>query len=173
MKTIKHYNSLKLLFIFLSFVLVNPVVGQVEGGVVIYLVRHAEKVDNSNDASLSSQGRERADLLSEVLIDAKIEHIHSTDFQRTRDTVKPLASLLGIGIKLYDPQDLENFSVNLLETPGVHLVSGHSNTTPELVRLLGGESTSIQDHEYDRLYVIVRSPSQTEASILIHYGITP
>ena len=104
--------------------------------------------------------------------DAEITHIHSTDFQRTRDTVEPLASLSGIAIQQYDPQHLETFSEKLMKTQGVHLVSGHSNTTPELVELLGGQSSPIQDHEYNRLYVIVLSAEKTKASILIHYGIS-
>lgn len=173
MKRFKHSHLLKLLFIFFSFSPVDPLVGQIEENTVIYLVRHAEKVDDSNDAALSSKGRERAELLAGILIDAEITHIHSTDFQRTRDTVEPLASLLELGIELYDPQHLEALSESLMRTPGVHLVSGHSNTTPELVRLLGGHSFPIQDHEYDRLYLVVRSTEKTEVSILIHYGTTP
>jgi len=172
MKKIKHYNLLKLFFLGFSLFPMTPLRGQTETTTVIYLVRHAEKMDNSNDAALSSEGRKRAELLSEVLKDAEITHIHSTDFQRTRDTVEPLASLSGIAIQLYDPQHLEVFSENLMKAQGVHLVSGHSNTTPELVKLLGGQSSPIQDHEYDRLYVIVRSVEKTKASILIHYGTT-
>jgi|TARA_B110000438_G_scaffold297310_1_gene343488 phosphohistidine phosphatase SixA len=172
MKKIKHLNLLKLLFLVFSISPMTPLRGQTETTTVIYLVRHAEKVDDSNDAALSPEGRKRAELLSKVLKDAEITHIHSTDFQRTRDTVEPLASLLGIAIQLYDPQHLETFSENLINTQGVHLVSGHSNTTPGLVELLGGQSSPIQDHEYDRLYVIVRDGKQTKATILIHYGIS-
>jgi len=170
MKKYKHSNSFKLLFVLLSFLLGTPVQGQTQENTIIYLVRHAEKVDNSNDAALSLAGRKRATLLSKVLSDTKIEHIHSTNFQRTRDTVEPLASLLDIDVQLYNPEYLESFSDKILETPGVHLVSGHSNTTPELVRLLGGQSSPIDDDEYDRLYIIIRSQDQRGTTILIRYG---
>jgi len=170
MKKNEHGNLFTLSLVLLSFLLGTPVQGQIEDKTIIYLVRHAEKIDNSSDAALSSVGRERAILLSKVLSDAQINYIHSTDLQRTRDTVEPLASLLELEVQLYNPEHLEDFSNILLKTPGRHLVSGHSNTTPELVRLLGGQSTAIQDHEYDRLYVIVRSKGQTGTTILIHYG---
>ena len=94
MKKNEHGNLFTLSLVLLSFLLGTPVQGQIEDKTIIYLVRHAEKIDNSSDAALSSGGRERAILLSKVLSDAQINYIHSTDLQRTRDTVEPLASLL-------------------------------------------------------------------------------
>ncbi|NIT87109.1 MAG: hypothetical protein GWM92_07640, partial [Gemmatimonadetes bacterium] len=41
-------------------------------------------------------------------------------------------------------------------SPGRHLVVGHSDTTPRLVTLLGGEPGPpiVEAREYDRLYVL-------------------
>ena len=61
---------------------------------VIFLARHAEKTDESHDPQLSGTGRQRAAELAQLLRDAGIEHIHSTDFNRTKDTAAPLADLL-------------------------------------------------------------------------------
>ena len=137
---------------------------------VVYLVRHAEKVDDSRDPPLSGAGRERAALLAEMLRDARLTHLHSTDLERTRDTAAPIARQSGLQVQLYDPQDLEGFAARLRATPGRHLVSGHSNTTPELVRLLGGQSSDMPDPEYDRLYVLTLEPGGGATTVLIRYG---
>jgi phosphohistidine phosphatase SixA len=137
---------------------------------IVYLVRHAEKLDASRDPPLTEAGWERARLLSEMLRDAGLTHIHTTDFERTRDTAAPISDRLGIEPRLYDADVLEDFADWLRATPGRHLVSGHSNTTPSLVRLLGGESTDIPDSEYDRLYIVTLNPDGTASTILLRYG---
>ena len=108
-----------------------------------------------------------------MLRDAELTHVHSSDFERTRDTVVPISARIGVDLDLYDPQDLEGMAARLAATPGRHLVSGHSNTTPQLVRLLGGEATDITDmadHEYDRLYVVTLHPDGSVSTVLIRYG---
>jgi broad specificity phosphatase PhoE len=137
---------------------------------VVYLVRHAEKVDASHDPALTADGNARAALLSEVLRDAGLTHIHSTDLERTRETAAPVARRSGLEVNLYDPEALEGFAQMLRATPGRHLVSGHSDTTPTLVRLLGGESSDIPDHEYDRLYVLTLQPDGGTTTVLIRFG---
>ena len=139
---------------------------------VVYLVRHAEKVDNSTDPPLSQDGRQRANLLAEMLRDAGVTHLHTTDFERTRATLDPLAEHLGLAPRIYSGGDLVSFADWLKITPGRHLVSGHSNTTPQLVRLLGGESSYIADHEYDRFYVVTLYPDRATTTVLIRFGAT-
>lgn len=137
---------------------------------VVYLVRHAEKVDASRDPSLTEAGRERAALLAGMLRDAGLTHVHSTDLERTRDTAAPAASQSGLDVSFYDPRELVGFAERLRATPGRHLVSGHSDTTPILVRLLGGVSSDILDHEYDRLYVLTLEPDGGASTVLIRFG---
>ena len=141
--------------------------------VVVYLVRHAERADDgtSQDPELSEEGRERADLLARMLVDAGITHIHSTDYARTQQTGAPLAAALGMEVMSYDPRDLPGTAARLRATPGRHLVLGHSNTTPELVAALGGEpGPPIEEAtEYDRLYVVVLE-AEGAVSTLLRYG---
>ena len=139
---------------------------------VVYLVRHAEKADDGADPALTAQGNTRAALLADLLADAGITHIHSSDFIRTRDTADPLAELLGLQTLIYDPRDLPAMAAHLRNTPGRHLVSGHSNTTPRLVELLGGDPhTSIDEpSEYDRLYIVTVLPEGGASSVLLRYG---
>lgn len=135
-----------------------------EGG-VIYLVRHAEKVtdggamvvDDPKDPPLTAAGAARAETLSELLMDAGITQVWSTDYTRTRDTAAPLAKALGLEVSLYDPRDLTGFAEILKAQSGeMAVVVGHSNTTPTLVEALGGDGGTLIDEaaEYDRLYVV-------------------
>jgi len=139
---------------------------------VIYLVRHGEKLaDHPDDPSLSRQGLARAAALADLLVDAGIDHIHSSDLVRTRRTAGPLADRLRLDVEVYDPGNLEDFARHLRATPGRHLVSGHSNTTPQLVGLLGGEAGEpiVEATEYDRLYVLVLQPDGKATTMLLRY----
>jgi phosphohistidine phosphatase SixA len=135
--------------------------------VVVYLVRHAEKADDSRDPPLSAAGEARAGALAGLLKDAGVSRIWSTDFQRTRNTAKPVGAALGIAAEIYDGSKLADFAARLKGMPGRHLVVGHSNTTPELVRLLGGTAgPPIADTEYDRVYFVVLAGGQVVTTVL-------
>ena len=137
---------------------------------VFFLVRHAEKADQSEDPPLTEEGRARARTLAAMLRDVGVEMIHSSDFERTRDTGAPLAKKLGLGVTLYDPNQLPELATALLSSPGRHLVVGHSNTTPELVELLGGDPGSpISEDEYDRLYLVVHRPGSEPTTLLLRF----
>lgn len=137
----------------------------------IYLVRHAEKtLDASQDPELTDSGRQRAANLANMLRSTEIRHVFSTDFRRTRDTAAPLAGLLGVEIEIYDPDELEAFAHRLQQLDANALVVGHSNTTPALVELLGGDrGTPIEENwEYDRLYLVRIEDGRAIHTILLH-----
>ena len=154
-----------------SAALPTPLSAQQEA-VVVYLVRHAERAeDGTSDPPISAVGGERARLLGEMLRDAGVSHIHTTDLRRTRQTGAPLAERLGLDFEVYDPKDLPALAARLRATPGRHLVLGHSNTTPALVAALGGTpGDPIAEAEYDRLYVVVIAPDGTVTTTLLRFG---
>ena len=137
----------------------------------VYLVRHAEKLLVEDDPGLTEWGHKRAETLADILSSVDVTHIHSSDFIRTRDTAAPLAERLGIELEIYDPRDLPALAEKLNATGCVHLVVGHSNTTPPLVDLLGGDGGEPinEASEYDRLYIVSRKDGKI-ASQLIRYG---
>ncbi len=163
-------HGLVLLFVALAAT-ASQVIAQAEP-TVVYLVRHAEKADGGADPALTERGIARAAVLADLLSDSGITHIYSSDFIRTRDTTEPLAGRLGLETLIYDARDLVGMASRLRNTPGRHLVSGHSNTTPRLVELLGGDPHTPIDEasEYDRLYIVTLLPGGGASSVLLRYG---
>jgi phosphohistidine phosphatase SixA len=128
----------------------------VQGAETIWLVRHAEQIDpEAKDPELTAAGREMAVRLAKMLGEAGIRTIYSSDYHRTRQTAAPLAEQLGIELTIYDPGKLETLAEELQSVAGPCLVVGHSNTTPRLVQLLGGDPAGAIDHlEFNRLYLV-------------------
>jgi phosphohistidine phosphatase SixA len=135
----------------------------------LYLVRHAEKqADGSRDPELTEAGTHRADNLAGWFEDKNISDIWSSDYKRTRDTAKPSLSKLGLKLKIYDPRDLSALSETLLSNQNNALIVGHSNTTPELARLLCNcEIEDMDESEYDRLIVISIGNSGAQTATLL------
>lgn len=138
---------------------------------VVYLVRHAERAeDGTDDPPISEEGQERARLVARMLTDADITRIYSTDYRRTRATATPLSEALGVAVEPYDGRDLDGLARKLRAEGGRHLVVGHSNTTPALVRALGGDpGAPIDEAEYDRLYILTLT-GETVSTVLIRFG---
>ena len=139
---------------------------------VVFFVRHAEKVDASRDPELSTAGKERARTLAMVLRDTNVKHIHSSDFIRTRDTATPLAARLKLKVELYDPKDLPTLLKKLQHTGDRHLVVGHSTSTPAAVKMLGGTPGGVINEagEFDRLYIIKVDANGDVSTVLMRYG---
>jgi broad specificity phosphatase PhoE len=61
-----------------------------------YLVRHAEKQDDSSNALLSAAGLARANILRDSLLGKGIDRVFASTFQRTQQTAQPLATALDL-----------------------------------------------------------------------------
>src|ERR1700755_2106443 len=68
------------------------------------LVRHAEKEGAGTDPVLTKEGEERAQALVRMFAKQQIDAIYSTNFNRTRNTVKPLADSKGLQVITYDKE---------------------------------------------------------------------
>jgi broad specificity phosphatase PhoE len=120
---------------------------------VIFLVRHAEKVDNSRDAALSVAGEARARALVDKLRDAGITAIFATQYQRTQKTAAPVAGKLGLEVQVHAADDTAGL-VEILRKQERALVVGHSNTLPEIAKAFG-VTLEVPDEEFDGLYVLL------------------
>lgn len=121
----------------------------------IFLVRHAEKKNNSDNPSLTNCGENRAVMLANMLSKAKVTAIYSTSYQRTMQTAKPLANIINTAIKIYNPKHLDQFALLLQKNNENTLVVGHSNTTPRLVELLAKQKVApLTEQDYQYLYQV-------------------
>ena len=71
----------------------------------IFIVRHAEKADDSKDGELSQTGRARAEALANMLRDSKISVIYTTQFKCTQQTAAPLAKALGLTVTTWPAEN--------------------------------------------------------------------
>ena len=133
---------------------------------VIYVIRHAEKADTTADPPLSDAGERRAETLVRMFADAGITAVHTTAYRRTRATAAPIAAALGLTPREYDARALDAFAQRLAGAGGRHLVVGHSNTNPDLVRALGGVAEPMPDTEYGRIYEVVIGPEGVRTVVL-------
>jgi phosphohistidine phosphatase SixA len=127
---------------------------------VVYVLRHAERAtDDPVDPTLTPEGTRRAHKLDSLLADKGVRFVHSTALKRATLTAEPLAKRMGLAIDEYAPTEQRALADRIRAARGVHVVIGHSNTVPELIRLLGGDpGTPIGENEYDRLYVVTIAP---------------
>lgn len=122
---------------------------------IVVIVRHAEKMDNSEDAGLSPAGRARAEQLARILKDAHITAIFTSERKRTQETAAPLAKSTGVAPTIVPAKDYTTLVSKLRQAPGAALVVGHGNTIPDIIKALGVETpVQIPDDDYSDLFVV-------------------
>ncbi len=146
----------------------------------IVLVRHAEKAtDDPRDPTLASAGQERAKDLAQALDEAGVAAVYVTEYKRTRLTAEPTAEHFGVTIETRPreatapdayaralvPKILKKYAGKVV------LIVGHSDTVPELVKVLTGKTVPpIDESEYDNLYVVEVPKSGPARLISARYG---
>ena len=122
------------------------------------LVRHAEKErDDSKDPVLSAEGNARAKRLQVLLDKTTIHAVYTTPYKRTRATIEPMAQAKGLAILEYEPQREAAIDAMLKEYVGkTVLVSGHSNTIPEIANWLTASKQfkDFDDSDYGNLLIV-------------------
>ena len=157
-----------LLFLLACCFIGNATATGKDSGYTLYLVRHAEKqADGSRDPALTETGKKRSEQLAVWFQKKDITEIWSSDYKRTRDTARPLLTRLDLELSIYDPGNLPGLVKELLHKKRTALIVGHSNTTPELARLLCGCFIEDMDEsEHDRLIVVSVTDTETQVKTL-------
>jgi broad specificity phosphatase PhoE len=155
------------ILILLCFIAVVP--GQKK---TIILVRHAEKVDASQDPELSPDGKQRAERLMRIVKKYRPGAIYSTDFKRTRGTAAPMASRRKLQIETYDarkPADL--IDAIMRSRTKRFMIVGHSNTVPGLANLLGKKELfrNLDDAEYGAIWIVRIKDGKVRKTEVIPY----
>ena len=119
----------------------------------VYLLRHAEREDNSHDSPLSIEGEQRAISLVEAIGDSPIKAIYTTPLRRTIETATPLATQKEVKIQQIYKSDIDELISKICSdnAGGVIVVVGHSGTIPKILSRFQLES----DYpDYGELFVI-------------------
>ena len=138
----------------------------------VYIVRHAERADQSADSLLSDAGVARAASLARMLRDAGITHVFTSKLRRTIETARPLASALHLTPQQLEGSDVPALAVKLsaLGPRDRALVVGHSNTVPELLRALHVDPPiTIADSEFDNLFIVVTHRDRPPTLLRLKY----
>ncbi len=143
---------------------------------VVFLVRHAERADigmasqAGADPDLSAAGHARAGRLADILRDAGVQQIFTTEYRRTKQTGAPLAEKLNLQPVVITSKEVDTLIERLRAAKGSSLVIGHSNTMPQIAKALGvSPSISLGEEDYSDLFVIVRPPSGESTLIRLKY----
>jgi broad specificity phosphatase PhoE len=123
----------------------------------VYVVRHAEKVSETDSTDLSPAGFRRATALADKLGNESIDSIFTTPYRRTRQTAEPLAKRLAIPMRDYPAKPISAITqrINTIKGKTV-LVVGHSNTILEIVKGLDAQPslTKIGSDDFDNLFQV-------------------
>lgn len=153
----------------------------------VFLVRHAEKADGpGQDPPLTEAGKQRAEALARLLQNAGVKGIYTSQFQRTQLTAEPLAKRLGLtvtpvplSVKPSNPREVTEESVRELtkrvesHAGGAVLIVGHSNSVPDVIRMLGGDTVpKIDESSFDNLFVVTVYAGGRAKVVQLKYGAT-
>lgn len=144
---------------YLTLSLILFVFGSCHPKTHVFIVRHAEKVDNSRDPELSESGKMRAVKLATLLQNEDITEVYSTNYKRTIQTATPLCDLNGVAPIIYTPDSLQDLAAKLLRKTRSVLVVGHSNSTLSLLDAMGITHTLkvISEDDYSNLFKVTLS----------------
>lgn len=133
-----------------------------EGWTIFFFVRHAEKLDDSDDTDLSPAGYTRAERLGGIMENAGLDLVFATDKRRTQKTAEK------VQIRAHTPPFMIYPREDLAETAWLNqqlttnrgkriFVVGHSNTVPRMIRKLVGPSftlTELDENNFGSFFVV-------------------
>jgi broad specificity phosphatase PhoE len=143
----------------------------------IFVTRHADRYGTEPDPALTPKGEEQARSLAQLLSDANVKHIFTTELIRTQETAAPLAHK-GNVVPVVVPQD--NFDELIakvrssLKPNESILVVGHRATVPKIVHALTGKDIGpLRSDEYGRLIAITLMPNGAANVVTLRYASFP
>lgn len=131
----------------------------------VILVRHAEKeAEPAADPPLTAEGKARAGVLADMLVDAGVSAVFTTQWERTRATGQVVADQVGAEL-IVTPSEgaypaavaeriVSDFSGSTV------LVVSHSNRIGAIIEALGGPAIEeIPESEYEKVFVLMVGPN--------------
>jgi len=182
MKTI----TLLILMVSATVLFSQPTVAQDEfKPITVFLIRHAEREQEpKQDPPLSKDGVARSTALARLLSSAGIKAILTSQYTRTKQTAEPLATKLGLTVTPFtlkispsNPRQIAAESTaevtnKILERSGESvLVIGHSNSIPDVIKMLGGDVVpTIDERKFDDLFIVTVYAKGKAKVVQLKYG---
>lgn len=143
----------------------------------IFITRHADRYRTEPDPSLTPKGEEQARSLAQLLSDAKIKHIFTTELIRTQETAAPLAhqtNIVPVVVPQNDIDELIRKIRNSLRPDESILVVGHRASVPKILHALTGKDVPpLGSAEYGRLIAITLLPDGSSSVVTLRYAPQP
>ncbi|QNV04574.1 phosphoglycerate mutase family protein [Shewanella algae] len=136
----------------------------------IFLVRHAEKAQGT-DPGLTAAGK----ALAEALRDTQLQRLMSSEFRRTQETLAPIATAKQLRIEVFPAKAGLEAHINAIAdavkaSQGNVLIAGHSNTVPAIIKALGGPLVSLNEQQYDQLFILTLGEQGPTGLVTTHFG---
>ena len=153
--------------------------------ITVFLIRHAEREEEpKQDPPLSKEGIARSQALAQLLSNAGIKAILTSQYNRTKQTAEPLATKLGLTITPFtlkvnpsNPRQVSEESTaavtnKILEYAGQSvLVIGHGNSIPDVIKMLGGDVVPTMDEQkFDDLFIVTVYAKGKAKVVQLKYG---
>ena len=153
--------------------------------ITVFLIRHAERQDEPRqDPPLTDAGVARSQALARLLSNAGVKAIFTSQYSRTKQTAEPLATKLGLTVAPFtlklnpsNPRQIAEESTaevtnKILERSGQSvLVVGHSNSIPDVIKMLGGDTVpTIDERKFDDLFIVTVYAKGKAKVVQMKYG---
>lgn len=137
----------------------------------VILVRHAERLNDTDTSSISAAGWERAAALALAVRDAGVRHVFVTEKGRTLQTATPALERLGLTPRTIPAHQTGQLRDSIRALAGeVILVVAHANTVPAILQSLDvHDPVDIPRGVFDDLLILTVTPFRSAVAKL-KYG---
>jgi len=151
----------------------------------VFLVRHAEREEvPKQDPPLKKEGVLRSQELARLLGSAGVKTIITSQSARTKQTAEAFASKAGLTVtsislksnptnpRLIAEESTAEVVNKILERPGENvLLVGHSNSLPDVIKMLGGDVVpTIDERKFDDLFIVTVYARGKAGVVHLKYG---
>lgn len=160
---------MKSIFSFLFLIIFQVSIAQSET-TTLYLIRHAEKADSTQNPELSDEGLKRAVRWTKYFEKKNIDFFYTTLTRRTQMTCSTIATSKQKDMIFYDVAKFSLKEIIEKHYGKTILIVGHSNTIPSQINAFLEKEIypQIEDNQFGNLYTIIISGDKIEHK-LTHY----
>jgi broad specificity phosphatase PhoE len=145
---------------------------------IIFVLRHADKLPGAHQDGLLPKGIERARLLARMLAGSGVTRAYHSEAVRTLQTIEPLKQRLGAALIVKEIKGDAGThvagiidEVAALAADTVVLVVTHSDTVGLIIEALGGGPIeTMEDQQFDKLFVLFRASTSAVGLAKIKFG---